>query len=832
MPRVSRMFKRTLPLAWQLFINEIAKPHMQLLSITQSLLMVFIMTLTLASESIQKHLIDNMDNLLGADAVVSQYGALTDENVQQLKALSHSHIYTQSIKTTLTHNDKWQRATLKAVDDSYPLQGKLTISDALETPSFSTDITPASGEIWLDSRLAASLGVNTGSTLSITDLSFKVTHILHHEPDRLLEGHNVAMRAMLNRHDFHQLNFDDDTIHYRYLINATNSQTDDIIAFQKHALPSAQVRHRRDAHPLALFWQRTENLIGLASILLLFMASIAIYQLSRLQIKKEQYFTAVCISLGSSHHESFRLSIYKWILQMSLMLPFVVGVATLCHWAIVNWLSQTLGDLQWQPLPITTFWSYCTSVLLFVLFQLPVWFSLRKAAVKQLLFNVSQQQRNTLSIVCTLCVLIIVTVFYSDNALLTFMMLGAMSVCIAVITLLSWLGLTVGEKLTQQHSGLIAFATFMMKQRLVSKSTQIMGIGLCVFLLMFTLMLLRDLGNTMQAYNRQFDGDLLVSQANAQHMQAISQWAEDHNAHIRQHKSFMYAKLTHVNQLTLDKFTTHPSDSLATFQQPIRLHWTQTLPSNNRIVNGQWWAPATQDWQQVSVEQEVMTDLGLDIGDNLVFAINDQTVEFTIVSSHAYKSGAGSITFWVQMPERATSFIDAPKYSMASIETGDANFSSIGKLWQRFPTLRMVSMKEMAQRFDNTLALVTQVITGFSLMLASLSAIVIVSSVLTYEQSERKKNSVIMSFGLPRKLCLTLNIIEWCLTAAISALGAIFGTWLAGLLIYQSQFSIPYQPNVIWLMTTLISIMAIVVAIGYLASRHTLSSSIHELLTE
>lgn len=832
MRKGNRVFKRTFLLAWQLFIDELAKPHVQLLTVTQVLLMVFVMTLTLTSTSIQRHLKDNMENLLGADAVVSQHGALADKHIQRLNALSNSYIYTQSVETTLTHTDKWQRASLKAVDDTYPLHGKLKVSDDLETPSYSTDMTPASGEIWLDSRLAASLGVNTGATLNITDLSFKVTHILHHEPDRLLEGHSVAMRAMLNRHDFSQLNFDDDTVHYRYLINATKSQTDDIIAFQKHALPSAQVRHRHGAHPLALFWQRTENLIGLASILLLFMASIAIYQLSRLQIKKEQYFSAVCISLGASRHESLRVSVYKWLIHMSLILPLVMGVAILCHWTIVNWLSQTLPDLRWELLLATTFWSYFASVLLLVLFQLPIWLSLRKSSVKQLLLNPGQQQQNTLSIMCTLCALTIVTLVYSDNALLTFMMLCAMFVCVAVISLLSWLSLTVGEKLTQQHSGLLPFATFMMRQRLVSKSTQIMGVGLCVFLLLFTLMLLRDLGNTMQAYNRQFDGNLLVTQANLQQMQAITLWAEKHNAEIRQHKPFMYAKLTHINQQSLNQFVDHPSESLSAFQHNIRLHWTQAVPANNRIINGQWWEAASKDWRQVSIEQEVMTDLGLNIGDNLTFAIAGKTVDFTIVASHEYKPGAGSITFWVQMPAVGASFIDVPHYAMASIEVDNAHFPSIGNLWQRFPTLRMVSIKEMAQRFDSTLTLVTQVMSGFSLLIASLAAIVIVSSVLTYERSERKKNSVIMSFGLPRKLCLTLNLIEWCLTGTIAALGAIVGTWLAGSIIYQSQFSIPYQPSVMWLLTALMIIIIVVVAIGYLASRHTLSSSIHELLTE
>ena len=89
-----------------------------------------------------------------------------------------------------------------------------------------------------------------------------------------------------------------------------------------------------------------------------------------------------------------------------------------------------------------------------------------------------------------------------------------------------------------------------------------------------------------------------------------------------------------------------------------------------------------------------------------------------------------------------------------------------------------------------------------------------------------------MSFGLPKRTCLHINLIEWAITVGIAASGAMFGTWLAGVLIYQSQFSLPYSPDFIWLGGTLLVIMAIVILIGHLASRNSLSSSLRELLAE
>ena len=832
------MHKPIFPMAWRLFLEDIRTVNQRVLQATQTLLMVFIVTLTLTSESVQQHLEHNMANLLGADAVVTHTGALSAEEFAYLQQTSSAVVFTQSLKTTLTHREKWQRVTLKAVDENYPLQGQVQISDSQSEAAYSAEFAPTPGEIWLDSRLAAGLAMTVGDTLTIAGISLSVTQIVHHEPDRLMEGHNVDMRALVNRQDFTLLGFADDTIQYRYLFNADKAQIDQLSMWQQQQLPSAEFRHRQGSHPLALFWQRTENFMGLTSVILLFMAAIAIYQISRIQMRKEQHFSAVCMSVGGSRSEGLKVSIYKWLLHVGALFPIVLAIATLCHWAIVDWLSATLTNLVWQPSLITAGLAFGACALILAVFHLPVWLSLKQASVKQLVFNFPHPQRAIVSLGSAITVLLVVTAIYSDNGLLTTMVLGSMAACVALIALVSWFSLTLGEKLTQRYSGLIPFASFMMRQRIVSKSTQIMGVGLCAFLLLFTLMLLRDLGNTMHNYQRQYDGNLFVSQADNSQMQAVESWAQVQGGEVRQQKPFMYAKLIRVNRQSLDEFATRPSESLATFKRSIRMHWTDEVPNNNRVINGQWWSskpPETQgrqNWQQISVEQEVMTDIGLALGDQLTFMVGERAVDFTIVASHAYKPGAGSITFWVQMPAAAIEHLSGRHYYMASIEANEDSFNTLGELWQQHPTLRMVSMREIMARFDNTLTLVTQIISGFALMIICVAGIVIVSSVLAYERQERKKNSVIMSFGLPKRTCLHINLIEWAITGGIAASGAMFGTWLAGVLIYQSQFSLPYSPDFIWLGGTLLVIMAIVILIGHLASRNSLSSSIRELLAE
>lgn len=826
------MLSNNLKLAWDLYRQEYQSAHQRLLRWSQGVLLLFIVTLGQSSDSIQGYLDKNLQGLLGADALISLQQALTPQQYATLAQLSNDIVVTQQIKATLTHRGLWQQAKLKAVDKQYPLQGELLTSDSLNGLAQPTSGGPDSGQIWLDARLFASLSLKIGDHIQVAEQRFLVSRVLQHEPDRLMEGHNVDMRAMVNTRDLQTLGFSADLIHYSYLIAASSGQIDSLLKWQQKSLPAAQIHHKQGRHPLALFWQRTENFIGLASIILFFMAAIAIDQLAQVQMKKDQYFSAVCMSLGASKMTGIQVSLLKWLIAVLCLLPVTWLLATGFHWLIIGALQQTLLDLHWQWHLGSALKDTAFVVIIFAVFHAPVWFAVHNTSVAKLFANSHQGVSHWVSKISSVLVLVGVAMTYADNGLLTLMVVTAIGITIVLMIVLSWLSLTLGEKVTQNFSGLIAFTLFMMKQRLVSKSTQIMGVGLCAFLLLFTLMLLKDLGTTMASYQRQHNGNVIVSQATGPQWAFIQAWAERQDVTIRQVKPYMYAKLIAVNEQSLSDFSQQPSDSLATLSRAIRLHWSESIPQNNKVVDGQWWPRDNPNWQQISVEQEVMTDLGLALGDNLTLVIAQKPYTFAITASHVFKPGAGSITFWLQMPLAALTHIQSPHYSMASLEVEPQQWPLLTRLWQKFPSLRMVSLKEITKRFDAILAMVIQVISGFSLMIILLAGVVILASINALESKERKKNSVIMSFGFSQATCLRLNIIEWLVTAGITALGAIVGTYIAGLLIYQSQFSLTYQPDFVWLLVTLFAILFIVTALGVYASRNNLNSSVRELMSD
>ena len=813
--------------------NDLKDSDGRLLLLTQTVLIFFLLTLSLTSASIQSYLRENLNNMLGADMAVSSFDALTSEQEVALTGLSAHSSKTQSMTLTLTHEGKWQRAQLKLVDGTYPLQGQLKTAASLSGTHSAQAHGPSEGEIWLGPRLIQKLGLNIGDTITLGERQLQVTAILFHEPDRLMEGHSVAMRAMAHNTSFIPGTIEGSNNRYRYLLEASPTARAQVETWVSENLPGATITKKDGgAHPLALFWKRTENFLGLASVLLFFMAAVAIDMANRRHLARQKHRLSLYLSFGVKMVSGLKMAFIQWGAGFLASLTLGGALAYSAEVFLVGQLSSQFPGINWG-------WHFGAGVktaalaaALLLAFQVPALLQLAGTSIISLIRAAESKSTPWVRVIWGFGSLALLATFYSDNALLTGLTLAVMAAALVLMILLTWIILTPGELWARRRPGLLPFSFFMMKQRIFSKATQILGLGLCGLLLLFTLMLMRDIGSSMDRYTRTNDGNLLISEAQPKHLAAINEWAADTDSKIRQLRPFTHAQLVQVNGVSLDEHAQKPSDTLSNVQSPIRMSWSDGIPSNNRLVDGAWWQAGENDWHKISAEPEVITDLDFALGDTLTFQVDGALHDFTLVASHAYKPGDGSITFWFQVPPSIVPAIDPPVRHMGSMELPDTAWDRLGSLWQRFPALSLVPLKEITARFDDTLAFVTKLTIGFASMILLMAGIVIAASVKGFEADDRQKNGLLMSMGLKRQDCLKLNLFDWLITALIAGTGAVAGTWFAGHLIYQSQFSMVYQPDALWLIGSVLSLVIVVCSVGLAYCRHGLSASVKDLLAE
>jgi putative ABC transport system permease protein len=671
-----------------------------------------------------------------------------------------------------------------------------------------------------------------GDVLTIGGTALHVSAILFHEPDRIMEGHSTVLRAMVHTRSLDTVSVTSIKGITRHLIAANERQQGAIEEWVREKLPGASViRKIGGQHPLAGFWQRTENFLGLASVILFFMGAVALDMTNRRWLAVMRYRLAIYASFGTSTRIGMLMALGEWLAGFVVSVLLATILATLAYGVIIGQLHEYFPGIEatWHRMPAVH--TIGLVFLLLLALQIPSFAQLSRASLLSLIRNPTESRYVWHRLFWSLTSVTLLAAAYSDNWLLTGMTLAAVVAALVLMVALTWSVIRLGDLWGRRRTGLLPFAFFLMGQRLFAKSAQVLGLGLCGLLLLFTLMLMRDLGATMERHGRHHDGNLLISEAQEGQIDGIHRWAAETGSSVRTLRPFLSSQLVAVNGKPLAEHVQKPSDTFASLAEPIRLSWTDTLPSNNRVVGGKWWTAGTDEWQQLSAEPEVMTDMGFSFGDRLTFQIGGRLYAFTLVASHAHKPGGGSITFWFQVPLSARTHIDAPTLYMGSMELPLRAWESLGELWQQHPTLSLVPLRELTERFDRTLGIVTKVTSGYAAMVFLLALFVLAASVSGFSADDRQKNGLLMSMGLRDSDCLWLNFHDWGITALIAAAGAVVGTWIAGLLIYRAQFDLTYSPGTMWVAGTVVAMVASVCLVGYLACRQSLKVSVRDLLT-
>lgn len=824
-------------IAWQRFIQQCKARENTLWLITIFSLMFYLLIAAFASSSIQHYLKINLQQMMGADTLVSSDVSISPDVEQQLQQYSNKLVRTQQFRLTLTHKTHWQPVDVKAVGQDYPLQGKVTIAHSLGAPEIPVAHGPAIGEIWLDTRALVSLGVKVGDKVQLGTQSFSISAVLLFEPDRLLESHSVNIRAMIHLQDSVLL----DQVkkrQYRYLLKNSTEQQNELAAKFNNVYPHIDMLTSANGnHPLSALWFRIYNFIGLSSILLFLLGILAIDLTRRKLVQKEKHFVAVAVasSCGMSRGQGLVISMFVYLIGVIFTLVLGVMAAVVCESVVMQTLQMFFPQIQsnWQLVDLIKVSFICFTIL--TLNQLPSWFAIMKIEVIELLNN--KDITPTLSvdrILFPVLSLLTLVYFYSDNLLLTSSLLAALGFCLLLLVVLTWLFLYLGEMLVPKSFGLISFSIYLMRKRLFVKSSQIIGIGLSLTLFIVSSQISDNFLGILENVSIKNSGNLIISQADQNDVDAIERWAKKTNSELKPFRQFSYGKLTQVNQVNVAEHITQPSESSAKLSASIRLSWSKDVPVNNKIVAGQWQPIQQGQYLNISVEDEVSEDLNIQLGDLVTINIENQNHHFKVNSVHAFVPGKSPITFWFQLPindETQQVFMDAP-LSMGGADLPESAWENLAELWEERPSLKMVPLKTVAEKVGNLIDIGTGVIFIFGSFIALMSSLVIFSAISNSVEYDKKRNGLILSFGLTKVDCIKVIGLEWMITAVIVTMGAVFASWLALTLVYQVQFSIDYKTDFVTILTLLTENILFLTILGLTLSYASLQVSTLDLLNQ
>src|SRR5450631_78956 len=121
--------------------------------------------------------------LLGADLLLSGDRPLPDDFVREARARGLDVVPVIRFNSMVQAAERAAGgdpvlADVKAVGAGYPLRGAITLADAADPAGRTANGIPASGQVWIETRLAARLDVHEGARLAVGETTLVVAAIV------------------------------------------------------------------------------------------------------------------------------------------------------------------------------------------------------------------------------------------------------------------------------------------------------------------------------------------------------------------------------------------------------------------------------------------------------------------------------------------------------------------------------------------------------------------------------------------------------------------------------------------------------------------------------
>jgi putative ABC transport system permease protein len=372
----------TLAFSWRMLWRDWRGGELRILAVALIIAVTAVSAVGFFIDRVDRGIQQQAAELLAADLVVSSAKPVSPVITADAKALGLQTADTIQFRSVAISGEKPQLVEVKAVGVGYPFRGELHIADAAFTQDRVTDDIPASHQIWVEPRLLQMLGLKVGDNLQLGAISFNISQLLTYEPDRGGDMFSIAPRVMINIDDIAetQLIAQGAMVNYRLLIDGEQSVVDQFRKeIKSRKLVDEKILSVRDARPeLRVALERAQQFLGLASIISVLLAGVAVATAARRYARRHFDSAAIYRCLGATQN--------KIILVFSLEMLWLALIASSIGVALgllaQAGISQILDKLFLTSLPAPTLqpvvMGYATGLILLLGFAMPPLLALRQ----------------------------------------------------------------------------------------------------------------------------------------------------------------------------------------------------------------------------------------------------------------------------------------------------------------------------------------------------------------------------------------------------------------------------------------------------------------------
>ncbi len=769
----------------RLLHHELRRGELTIVFLAIVLAVATVFSLTGFSSQIKSALISQSSRFIAADRVLTSSSPIDGAIIARSKMLKLQFAQQIVMSSMVFFNQRMQLVSLTAVSQLYPLRGELLVKMSPNADDKSVTVhAPQRGEVWLEKKVLSTLKIQLGDQLEIGIRSFTIAGIIQQIPDASFSVFNFGPKVILNIDDLKstELIQPASRVKYKYLFAGNINHIQQFENWLKPQINETQrwygIQSRQNA--LAKTLNRAEKYLSLASMLGIILAAVAVAVASRRYSQRHQPTVAVFKAMGASSSYVKTLFLLHW----SLLSTFSILIGIVCGYliqyfgliAMAAYLPNTGAASLFYPLSI----SIITGLLCAIAFAIvPLTQLINTSPLAVIRMNVFTPLKllSWQHLPAFFALFALLLIFSRDWQLSLAILLGGLLV-VLILMILARLVMNVGRSVGSHAGQALQLAIANLKRRASQNSVQLVSFTIAIQLLLLLLVVRNDLLADWQAQLPKNSANRFLLNISAHQVNAVHEFVKKHQLHASKLYPVVPGRLTAINR---EKIMSEANEdkSNAMIKTPSRhgigrelnLTWQQQLPTQNKLVAGQWWQPSDHN-AQVSVEQSLAKRLNISIGDQLTFQLGSDIFNVEVTSLRTVNWQSMQPNFY--MIFNAAVLKNFPATYITSLFISTENESVFSQFLAQYPTISMLDIDAMITQLRQVITQVSVAIAFILVLVILAGSLVLVAQVQASMEERQRDLAILYTLGAKGALLRNSILYEFIALGAIAGLLASF----------------------------------------------------------
>ncbi|TAH45772.1 MAG: FtsX-like permease family protein [Betaproteobacteria bacterium] len=819
---------RTLRLALRMMLRDLRAGELHLLGLAIVIAVASLASVGFLADRVGRALDREANQLLGGDLLLRADRpwppTFADEARQRGLQVATTVLFTSMASTEAAA----VLAGVKAVEAGYPLRGAVRIAPGPNQPDAVAEGVPAPGEVWLDERLFADLGVKAGDRVGFGQVEFRVGGMVSFESDRGANFFSLLPRAIFNVSDLAAtgLLVEGSRATWRLHVAGTAQAVAGFEQWARARLGRGQsVETIENARPeVRASLDQAQRFLRLAALLAVILAAVAVGLSARRFMQRHLDGCAVMRCLGARQSQVLGVFVGEFLIFGLLAAAFGSALGWAVQWSLAGGLREILATELPAPSWLPLAHGVLVGMVLLAGFVLPQLLRLGRVPTLRVLrreFSAAEPV-SAAAWAFGLAALLALIFWIAADLRLGLMVAGGFATALGVFALTAWWVLRLAGRLKGQGSlrgGGWRYGVAALGRRVGGSVIQAAALGLGMTALLLLTLIRGDLLDNWRRMAPPDAPNRFVINIQPDQRAGVQRTFADAGLPVPGIQPMIRGRMTAINGRPVDPeaYTDQRTRRLA--EREFNLSHTPTLPAGNTVIAGRWHGEARTP--QFSVEKGLAETFGLAVGDVVSFDVAGRSVEAPITSVRALDWDSMRVNFFFIASE---GLLDGtPASLITSFHLPASNHDFTARLVHAFPNLSVIDITAVlaqVQGMTDRLIVIVQFVFGF----AVLAGLMVLYAALQATHDEREYElAMLRTLGARNRQVRQALLAEFLVLGGVAGLLAGIGASAIGWALAHYVFKMAYVPGVLpVLVATLLGSAAVVLG-GWLGTRGLLS---------